>query len=50
MQGHYVRGSWRHGGGDRCFVCFILDGKIFIFQWLHCGKTQAFWSSRVQVK
>jgi len=29
MQGHYVRGSWRHGGGDRCPVYFVPDVKIF---------------------
>jgi len=31
MQGHYVRGSWRHGGGDRCLVYFIPDVNIFFF-------------------
>jgi len=31
MQGHYVRGLWRHGGGDRSPVYFIPDVKIFFF-------------------
>jgi len=47
MQGHYVRGSWRHGGSDRCPVYFIPDVKIFFFHRLRCGKTHALLSSSV---
>jgi len=48
MQGHYVRGLWRHGGGDRCPVYFIPDVKIFFFHLLRCGKTHALLSSSVE--
>jgi len=38
MQGHYVRGSWRHGGGDRCPVYSIPDVKIFFFAGCNAEK------------
>jgi len=47
MQGHYARGAWGHGGGDRCPVYFVPDVKIFFFDRLRCGKTHALLSSGV---
>jgi len=42
MQGHYVRGSWRHGSGDRCPVYFIPDVKSFFFAGGHAGELMHF--------
>ena len=42
MQGHYVRGSWGRGGGDRCPVYFIPDVKIFFFAGCNAEKLMHF--------